>query len=179
MRMEVLSSSYSRAASPLSSGAVDGLAGAGAGAQRRNVRRWPARPAPGPGSRVRVHVPGHGGVARDRHGGARRGYGRPFRDGDSDGIGQHRTGSCLERALCARRICLGSSAAGAEQVQVQVQAVRGRRLAAAHVHLEQRAVPSIALVGQLEPLVQVLQTAHIHQRASRSAVIGLASFTYK
>ena len=33
MRMEVLSSSYSRAASPLSSGAVDGLAGAGAGAR--------------------------------------------------------------------------------------------------------------------------------------------------
>jgi hypothetical protein len=96
--------------------------------------------------------------------------------------GRNRTGSSLERALrqaepCARGIRLGNSAAGAEQVQVQ--AVRGRRLAATHVHLGQRTVPSIALVGRLEPLAQILQAAHIHPRASRSAVIGLTSFTYK
>lgn len=177
--MEVLSSSYSRTASPLSSGAVDGLAGAGAGARRRSVRRWPARPAPGPGRRGPRPRPWQ---RRRCPRTTRRSPPRVLTAPPLWRQGRNRTGSSLERALrqaepCARGIRLGNSAAGAEQVQVQ--AVRGRRLAATHVHLGQRTVPSIALVGRLEPLAQILQAAHIHPRASRSAVIGLTSFTYK
>ena len=58
MRMEVPSSSYSRAASPFSSGAVDRLAGDGAGARRSPEKKCAQillRVLEG-GVRVHVHV---------------------------------------------------------------------------------------------------------------------------
>ena len=111
------------------------------GGRRRSVRRWPAQLAPGSGRR--------GPRPRTRPWPRRR-CPRTTRRSPPRVL----TALPLLKELFVKpSLVPGSSAAGAEQVQVQ--AVMGRRLAVAHVHLEQRAVPSIALVGRLEPLVQV------------------------